>query len=385
MSFFNVLRQALNQVPQGHSELLMGASCGQAGSAPWQIATYWGVCGEPLGENVVMTLAPSGNTLGLALGDQIVAVSRFPGAKLLDTIAAQAMCGSAMPSAGAITSNAANSLFSVVQPGDTLTVQSSTGVMRTVMVPARGTMTWCSSPWGYQDFEIQTTIRPDNVVVFRIPEFLSSANPLPDPLTDSAYEQWVAAYVGRIKTELDKAVAANAVGVIWDARSNTGGSQDVAIAIAAGMPGATSMKIEDCYARVPGSNPPSFATTPDNSYSLTAGGTLVYAGKVAVLIDSQTYSAGDIFAYAVHNATSAKIFGAPSSGAFGFDDTDAEFMNADVAPIDYIVNNQNCVDASGVPLEGRSVMPDVIVNYDPKDLAMGVDTILEAAATYLKQ
>ncbi len=33
----------------------------------------------------------------------------------------------------------------------------------------------------------------------------------------------------------------------------------------------------------------------------------------------------------------------------------------------------------GTPLEGMEVIPDVVVEYDPADLAGGVDTVLEAA------
>ena len=43
------------------------------------------------------------------------------------------------------------------------------------------------------------------------------------------------------------------------------------------------------------------------------------------------------------------------------------------------VDVNRCADADGVPLEGRSVVPHVLVDYDPVDLAAGRDTVLERA------
>jgi hypothetical protein len=44
----------------------------------------------------------------------------------------------------------------------------------------------------------------------------------------------------------------------------------------------------------------------------------------------------------------------------------------------YDVNR--CVDAdTNEPLEGTAVEPDLPLEYDPEDLAAGVDTLLEAA------
>ena len=37
----------------------------------------------------------------------------------------------------------------------------------------------------------------------------------------------------------------------------------------------------------------------------------------------------------------------------------------------------------GTPLEGMEVIPDIVVEYDPADLAGGVDTVLEAAVEAL--
>ena len=42
-----------------------------------------------------------------------------------------------------------------------------------------------------------------------------------------------------------------------------------------------------------------------------------------------------------------------------------------------------CSDTNGAPLEDRSVQPDLIVEYEPADLAAGIDTVLEAVATAL--
>ncbi|MEO6950286.1 MAG: S41 family peptidase [Polyangia bacterium] len=381
---YRAMRSIQLGVPEGHQELFY-PGCGDEGSTPYQESTWYGVCGRPHGNAVVVTQARSGNTLGLAVGDQIVGTSRWTaGATFFDQIAKEPVCGSSMPSVGAQHENAAASLFGLVRAGDTLTVQDVGGTLRTVTAPTHDAMSaWCIAPFGgVDDFEAKAMTRGDGVVVIRVPGFLSSAHPLPDPATQASYAQWVSDYVARLATTLDGVKDAPAI--VWDARSNTGGSPEVALAIVAGMPGAKAGVLSKGFRRVEGSDPFAYQPAPIASYSFnaTVGGPLAYGGKVAVLIDGLTYSAGDFFAYAVHHFSGALLVGRPSAGAFGYGGS-ASVTIGTPPEFAYTVDFMKSVDDQGVPLEANEVMPDLVVEYDPADLAAGRDTVLEAAVSAL--
>jgi C-terminal processing protease CtpA/Prc len=169
--------------------------------------------------------------------------------------------------------------------------------------------------------------------------------------------------------------------MVWDARSNGGGITLVGLAIVAGMPGAQAMGISYCQSRIPGSNPPAFSSQSYAHYQVTPGGPFAYTGKVAVLIDGLDYSAADYFPYAVSQATSALLVGTPTAGAYGASSVEIEFAGPPWLGASLDLNR--CVDATGAPLEGRAVEPHLQVEYDPADLAAGVDTVLEAAVAAL--
>src|SRR5262249_48592509 len=106
-----------------------------------------------------------------------------------------------------------------------------------------------------------------------------------------------------------------------------------------------------------------------------------YGGKVAVLIDGMTFSAADYFARAAARFTDAILVGAPASGSYGGGDQgldigDDPFIHIRTDP--YRVTDENDQN-----LEGQSAAPSLAVELAPKDLAAGVDTVLEAAVARL--
>ena len=55
-------------------------------------------------------------------------------------------------------------------------------------------------------------------------------------------------------------------------------------------------------------------------------------------------------------------------------------------PLDVTIDDDACVDArNGQQVEGKPPVPDVLVELDPKDVAKGVDTQLEAAAALVRR
>lgn len=306
------------------------------------------------------------------------------GKDFLAKIALEPICGSSVPSLSARTERAAASLFGVVEPGMMLTVRAPDGSTRTVKAPARDAESeWCSSPFGgFEDFEAKVTTRPDGIAVVRMPGFLASSHPLPSPLTQSAYNTWIAEYVERLRVAIEP--VKNAPGIVWDARANTGGSSEVALAIVAGFAGAHSGVVSRGMKRVPGSVPFAYQPTPIASFSfaVTAGGPLATTGKVAVLVDGLTYSAGDFFAYGARHFSNALVVGRPSAGAYGYGGNAATEVTGPPG-FTFTVDGMKSVDASGAALDGQSITPDLVVEYDPADLAKDVDTVLEAAVKKL--
>ncbi|RYZ68262.1 MAG: hypothetical protein EOP08_00970 [Proteobacteria bacterium] len=244
------------------------------------------------------------------------------------------------------------------------------------------TQWYCGSMFGdYETFEVRATLRPDGIAVLRLPAFAQSAeHPFPQPLTQAGYEQWISAYVDRLKTALDSVAGARAY--IWDARSNRGGSSEVGLAIVAGTPGAERETIIQCGRRTRASTP--FAFTSEIDFEIPDEDRLAVTGKVAVLVDGRAYSGGDIFAYAMRNHTSARLFGTPTAGAFGFGGNAAVTVGTPVR-MAYTADGRRCTDMAGTPLEGHGVEPHELVEPTAADLAAGRDTVLDAAVTWIGQ
>jgi C-terminal processing protease CtpA/Prc len=155
------------------------------------------------------------------------------------------------------------------------------------------------------------------------------------------------------------------------------------------MPGARSVEVSRGYFRIANSNPPEWEAQPHpfQSYSMTVDDGLSTNHRdhpVAVLVDGKTVSAADYFAYAAAEFTDALIVGPEgTAGAFGFGGQPFSTVSGPVIPLQHRVDPLRVETPEGEFLERRSVMPDMVVPYDPSDVAQGVDTVLEAAAAAL--
>ena len=105
----------------------------------------------------------------------------------------------------------------------------------------------------------------------------------------------------------------------------------------------------------------------------------LFEGPVAILIDVMNASASERFSACMQSIGKAKIIGEQSSGAVGPSDVKrlpngASFM--------YLVAQSLTPD--GTVLEGRGVIPDIVVPLDRTALVEGRDTQIERAITYLE-
>jgi len=223
------------------------------------------------------------------------------------------------------------------------------------------------------------TVGDDGVAVIRLPSFLPNSVAPPPPDIESEDDPRILAYLEAVEAVYLDAFdrVKDAPAIIWDARANQGGVSPAALSIVNGMPGARAMELSYCEARIPGSDPVELHDGRTGAYSVEPGGPFAYDGKVAVLVDGSAVSAGDYFALAVKRATDVPLVGTPTAGGYGTPGPTHRFGQDWSITTDLL----RCADADGNPLEGNGVAPDVVVEYDPADLARGVDTVLERAVS----
>ena len=231
------------------------------------------------------------------------------------------------------------------------------------------------------DFDARSYVRADGIAVIRLPRFYPLDPPAYDPNDPSSFQVVIDHMMDQVLAAFE--TVKDAPMLIWDARSNFGGITTVGLAIAGGMPSSQPLSLSYCQSRLPNTSPPAFSATKYAEYEVVPGGPFAFAGKVAILIDELDYSAADYFPLAVQSATDALVVGTPTAGAYG---GSGPLETLAASPTTYFtIDASKCVLAStDEPLEGTSVEPDLLVEYEPEDLANGVDTVMEAAAEALK-
>lgn len=162
-------------------------------------------------------------------------------------------------------------------------------------------------------------------------------------------------------------------GLILDLRGSTGGYPSVYLALASWLFEAPTPLFR-CKNHVgPGHDAHDFGfvvqSTPDP--------TLHYAGKVAVLTDARTFSAGDFTSAWMRSTGRARTFGAPSAGGFGSGDGGPEGQF-------YLgVNRILCEDLDGTLLEGNPPPVDVPRGFERSEIAAGVDGVIAEADAWI--
>lgn len=390
-TLFRAARALQLQIPQGHQWVRFGPGlCGVPEGMPYTTQTFYGACGRIHGDGVIVTHADETNPLGLVPGDRVVGSTRWEeGAEFLTQVAAEPLCSSMTPSnPNAMRRQAAADLFGLLDEGDTITVLDPNGESREVEVPARlaeDPVGWCLNPieGGFSNFEAQVTMRPDGIAVIRVPHFGPNETPFPNPLTNESYYQWVSDYVDRL-AEVMGTIPDDAP-IIWDARSNSGGSAEVPLTIVAGMPGAVREQISEGYQRIEGTFPFEYSEEPLPTFSFEVPNDdrLNHDAPTAVLVDFRSTSAADFFAWGAKEYSDAIVVGSPGTANYGFGGLGPVELEGSVGALTYRNDPLQSRMMDGTPLEGLEVIPDIVVEYDPADLAGDVDTVLEAAADAL--
>jgi carboxyl-terminal processing protease len=106
---------------------------------------------------------------------------------------------------------------------------------------------------------------------------------------------------------------------------------------------------------------------------------ITYAGPVIVLIDGQNASASERFAACLQSIGRGVVIGERSRGAVG--PSDGELL-PNGTTFQYLTAQSLTPD--GIVLEGRGVIPDIVVKPDREALLHGNDTPLDRAVKYIK-
>jgi carboxyl-terminal processing protease len=103
-----------------------------------------------------------------------------------------------------------------------------------------------------------------------------------------------------------------------------------------------------------------------------------FTGPLAIIVDSQSMSTSEIFAAGLQALGRARVFG-EASGGQALPALMQRLPNQDVLMYAFA----DFVDPEGVRIEGRGVIPDVMVPLSRDDLLAGRDGALEAALVWI--
>lgn len=191
-----------------------------------------------------------------------------------------------------------------------------------------------------------------------------------------SFAQEVSAAADLFARALDDLIAAGAPGVIIDVRANSGGIPQLAMAMAGHFFTGYERVVDFYYADGEGN----FDYRGFIEILVSAPH---YDGPVAVLVDSMTGSASDMFVYAMHTGQRAIVVGHTPTGGFTGEVSDGQYLLPGALTIQVPTGRPVDPLTGATVLEGAGVAPDVRVPLTRASVLSPEDEVLEAAEAAL--
>lgn len=333
------------------------------GRLPVRAAT--GVCLERIGEKVyVSRLAEEAEITGLKLGDEIVLLDGEPVDAVLERATSWEGCSSPhccdfwrLPHVERYSSGEETVTYRVLQKG----------------VPLEFTLERSGGDEGACKSQPLATFLNDasgSVLRYKmIDEDIGYIHL--STLSDS--------YSDQILAELEQALAlfTGTDGIIFDARYNHGGSDLVAMSVLARFLDRIIVPVAFRYKNGP-EHDDFTAWIPE---PILPGSEPVEI-PVVFLINGACISAADFFVAAASYVPTFTLMGTTLCGATGAPKHDT----LPASGITYYYSQmQRKYLATGEQVEGNGIAPDILIELDPEDLVIGIDTQIEAAIEWLRE
>jgi C-terminal processing protease CtpA/Prc len=363
--------QAVAELQDGHAGLYSHWLCERTrgyGSGWSNI----GACLVEAGGRLVVGRVAHNHPLGLVTGDEIVEIDGRGPAALLRDLAAQPRCSvSASTPAMARRALVSSLMFRPLTDGAVRVRRAGGDEVDHALAPALANISWlrCGERVGVPSptdhgHGVESRLLDGGILYIHLPMF-------------GGYDPSGNFIVGPVISSLREAFqqAPTSQGVVLDLRDNPGGSPQVYLALASWLY-AQPTRLFSCQSKV-GPGPDDFGA-PWNMWA-QPDATLQYAGRLAVLINAATFSAGDFSSAFLKTTGRATTFGHPSGGGFGNGSGHAWSSDLHLGYNDIL-----CRDVDGNLLEGSPPEVDVPVSWSVADLRDGRDPVVEAAVEWLK-
>ena len=329
---------------------------------PFKTAT--GVCLQRMDESVHLSrLTPAAEAAGMILGDQVLQLDDEPVDDVLDRAVSWQGCSSdqccdyyRLSHVDQYASGQDEVVYSLMRGAQPLEVSLSRG---------GGTDGVCKH---------QTLV-----------DFLADAEggvlkykPIGDDLGYLQLSTLSDGYQEQIEQDLDQALSdfAGVSGLIFDARYNGGGSDLVAMAVLKRFLSQIVIPVSVRY-----KNGPAHDQFSPWIPEPVLGGSSPTGLPVVFLVNGGCVSAADFFVAAASYVPTFTLLGTASCGGTGAPKSDT----LPYSGITYYYSQmQRRYRETGEQIEGVGVAPDLVVDLDPEDLALGIDTQIEAAVDLLR-
>ncbi len=395
--FYQLLREMLDKLHDSHSPILSTKVCQKVSSVLLRPPVFRQINVLPLvggcvtldddGELMVYQAAPSGNPLEIEPGDVIVGFDDKPWTKNLEDIKrwklpecdedfAGAPISAERQRAAALPSNA--HLFESIQIKKYATGEVETYSTDLLMERSLN-YTICSDqiPVEGVDFPVENWAYMD-------PSYAQCVSHGIVPNTNIGYitsYAWLGSNLQDFQVAVEELAGTD--GLIIDQRFNLGG---VVPFVDYGFPYLFNEDI-DPLIRFHGRDPSSddyFALVESYTKTLDADEDTYYDHPIAVLTGPKAGSAGDLAPYMLSHHPRSKSFGRATNGAFG----ELQMVwgiDPHVQDFSLKVTRNQMVSADGDHLQAWEQIPDEQVWFTKDDAAAGIDTVFEAALSWINQ